>query len=85
MLHLAERDGYTGRMASGPTATSIGRPAEPGAWKSAIARTQRTCGWLTDEIMRTSKRLGRSPVEVAIERLAIDAEGRLVAPAATAR
>jgi glutamate dehydrogenase/leucine dehydrogenase len=44
--------------------------------RTAIARTQRTCGWLTDEIMQASKRLGRSPVEVAIERLPIDSDGR---------
>jgi leucine dehydrogenase len=45
--------------------------------RAAVARTQRTCGWLTDEIMQASKRLGRSPVDVACERLAIDHAGRV--------
>jgi leucine dehydrogenase len=49
--------------------------------RAAIARTQRTCGWLTDEIMQGSKRLGRSPTDVAIERLPIDPMGRLLASA----
>jgi glutamate dehydrogenase/leucine dehydrogenase len=49
--------------------------------RTAIARTQRTCGWLTDEIMQASKRLGRSPIEVAIDRLSIDAGGRILASA----
>jgi glutamate dehydrogenase/leucine dehydrogenase len=46
--------------------------------RTAIARTQRTCGWLTDEIMQASKRLGRSPIEVAIERLPIESDGRVM-------
>jgi leucine dehydrogenase len=50
--------------------------------RNAIARTQRTCGWLTDEILQESKRLGRSPIEVAIERLPIDADGRVAAAGA---
>jgi leucine dehydrogenase len=45
--------------------------------RSAVARTQRACGWLTDEIMQASKRLGRSPAEVAAARLSIDAHGRI--------
>jgi leucine dehydrogenase len=49
--------------------------------RTAIARTQRTCGWLTDEIMQASKRLGRSPLEVAVERFPIDTDGRILATA----
>jgi leucine dehydrogenase len=49
--------------------------------RAAIARTQRTCGWLTDEIMQASKRLGRSPIDVAIERFPVDADGRILATA----
>ena len=49
--------------------------------RAAIARTQRTCGWLTDEIMQASKRLGRSPIEVATERLPIESDGRVLAAA----
>jgi glutamate dehydrogenase/leucine dehydrogenase len=72
-------------IASAGSAIHAVREPEQGAAfdrRATIARTQRTCGWLTDEIMQTSKRLGRSPIEVAIIRLGIDSDGRILTPSA---